>query len=521
MYQFLNVEGMQVRAKLDPCSVYTILNKIPQGAQLGDRIDIHPENENESGVGNLIQGQITINNKLTEGQIVFIPHYPENIIGLIQIFNLDMISITMKKKCVNVTPVMITGNNPKKLRQPYLNKALMNRASSVLKRWEMQGIIERDRSPCNSPIYLDKCHNGKFTILFNFHKLNECSEAIPAKEMNRNNSIANIALGKYYSFIKLHEGQWHIPLDKATKYKTAFTFRRTQYVWNRLPQGFKNTSIILHKSLGHILDKLPAEIRSRVTYYVDVILISGDTEADCHKFTAELKCHLEDHGFEIHRESLIACTPVLEFLGKEIHPEGIKLGRTYLQKVRNVKSPQSLLQLKQLLGLLTDAAKHTPRFSIMCKDLNVLLRKGNQWIWGAKEQTALRTLQQKILDNRMLVNGLHDGEKCTVQMSVHGEEWEAEILNSKMKPYQFDSGICDSNKYEQNIGIQELTAMSRVWKNYKSLLKDREIKWRVTSPLVAQYQTNPESLCVNKNTDLAFLFSSNHKIIVQPPTAQL
>ncbi|OCT85033.1 hypothetical protein XELAEV_18023195mg [Xenopus laevis] len=123
----------------------------------------------------------------------------------------------------------------------------------------------------------------------------------------------------------------------------------------------------------------------------------------------------------------------------------------------------------------------------------------------------------------MLVNGLQEGERCTVRIYVHGEEWEAEILNSKMKPYQYDSGICNCNKNEQNIGIQELMAMSRFWKKHKikTQLQDREIEWRVTSPLVAQYQKNPESIHVNKNIDLEFLFGPNHKIIVQPPNAPL
>ncbi|KAM4720763.1 uncharacterized protein WCC33_007219 [Rhinophrynus dorsalis] len=516
IYQTVTIEGMEVRAKIDPNSVCTILKDLPKGAQLGEKMEIPLDNGNDCVSGRTFQGKLCINGRLTGGLIIYAPSYPENVIGVKQLCDLEMITVKMMTRTVNVTPVVIKGSDPPRARQPYLKRDLMEQANLVIKRWESQGIIERANSPCNSPIKLVRKPNKKVKILFNFHMLNQCSEAIPGTEINRKKAISGIKLGSYYSFIQLHYGEWHIPLDKSTKYKTAFTFRGQQYVWNRLPQGFKNTTVILHKTLGQILEKLPQEIKKRLTYYVDVILISGNTKTECHNFTTEVRCHLEDNGFEINRANFKVCKSTVEFLGREVHPEGIKLGRNYLQRVQNVKSPQNVKELQKILGLLNDAVKHTPRYRVLCKSLNKLLRKNCPWIWSNEEETVLNTLICQILKNRMAVPGLNDGEKCTVQIFVDDEDWMAEILNSEKKPYQSEGGIFTPYERKQNIEIRELKAMKRVWDKNKDILEDREVEWHVVSPLVTRYQNNSEHQERNIKGNFSFMYRPEHKVIVIP-----
>ncbi|KAM4022351.1 uncharacterized protein ACNLHF_027498 isoform 1-T2 [Anomaloglossus baeobatrachus] len=519
----VNGEEMERMATEDPHSFYTILNECPEDVHLGEEaITIALKNGKEKVTGRLVMCPIYINGQETTGQIIYVQTFQKIVIGWKQLHDLGLMQAKAQEGyVVDVPPVLIKEvkkfQDPGSFHQGYLRKELLDHARRVIASWERNGWIERCKSVCNSRISLDIKPNGKVKIKFHYWDLNETSEKdSPHPQEHRPKAIEGITLGKYYSVLHLFYAEWQIALDTYTKYKTAFTFLGKHYVWNRLPGKFQNKNTRVSDAVEKVLDKLPVSVRKRVTYYIDVLLISGETKEECSQFTDKLWHHLSDNCFEIRPAECQLCQPAVKFLGRKVTENGVTLDRDFLQKVKNMKEPKSASDLRSNLACLRDASQYTPGFGILSKSLNKLSKQDDTFIWDGKSKEALALLKKQVLQIRFLVPGLAENEACTVKIFVNDGAWMAEIQNSAKKPYRFDSGVFPLLKKKDNLVTQELKAMKEVWSKFQRVLKNREVEWEVESPEIARYVEDPDSIINEKHLKLDLLKEKGFKIKVVP-----
>ncbi|VDI78892.1 Hypothetical predicted protein [Mytilus galloprovincialis] len=89
---------------------------------------------------------------------------------------------------------------------------------------ERHGIIEESTSPFHSPVVLVKKQNGEFRFCVDFRVLNKITEPLSFGIPHMSDILDTLADAKpeLYSTIDLRSGFWQVPLDPATKYKSAF-----------------------------------------------------------------------------------------------------------------------------------------------------------------------------------------------------------------------------------------------------------------------------------------------------------
>ncbi|XP_040216399.1 uncharacterized protein LOC120945908 [Rana temporaria] len=519
----INEKTIEIEAEPDDCSFYTILNDYPEKEELKkfDRFTL--DTGTEKIPGRVIKGNMHFNDMSTTGNIIFVENYPTNIIGWHQLKDMGLLKANKNRQhVVDVPPVVISDEaKPGYAQEGYLKWHLIGDAKTVIASWVRRGIIERCSSDYNSSVRLALKPNEKVKIIFDYSHLNSCIIPMPSRwELDRHKVIASVPLGNFYSVIKLYYGEWQIPLDTNSKYKTAFTFLGQQYVWNRLPGKFRNKNAILSKTLGQILNKLPQNVRKHVSYFVDKMLISADTKKECGHFTNLLRSHLKDNGFEMQETDTDdqICLPQVEYLGREVFPEGIRLGESYLQKVQKIGPPRSAKGLKSILATLEDARRFTSGFGVYTADLYKLLNKTEIWSWRGRHQSLLNALIRQILKNRSVVPGLREGDPCIVQVFViPNDSWMAEVFNAAGKRYLSASGTIKPVKKQETLGMKELKAMKEAWKTISSEMKGREIIWEVESPEVE----DPSSVELHKSLDLSCLTPPQHKIKVVPSSGRL
>ncbi|XP_077134500.1 uncharacterized protein LOC143788598 isoform X2 [Ranitomeya variabilis] len=516
----VNGNEMKITAIADPHSFYTILNVCPAGEMfLGKDLNIALQNGKKKANGRFVLGQIYINDQATNEQIIYVDCIPKTVIGWKQLHDLGLMqNYGHQGYVIDVPPVVIEEvSDPSSFHQGYLRKELLYDARKVIASWVRNGLVERCNSVCNSCISLAQKPNDKVKIKFYYKDLNKSSvkESTHPRE-NVPKAIEGIILGKYYSVIHLFYAEWQVALDTYTKYRTAFTFLGKQYVWNRLPGRFQNKNTRLSDALEKVLDKLPGNVRKRVTYYIDTILISGETEKECREFTDKLWHHLRDNCFEIRPAECQTCQPAVKFLGREVTEDGVTLGRDFIQKVKYMKEPRNASELRSILGCLRDASQYTPGFGIFSKTLNKLTNQDRTFQWDSKLKEALALLKDQVLRNRYLVPGLAENEGCTILIFVKYGAWMAEILNSTKRHYRFGSDVFPPLKKEDSHVTQELKAMKEVWNKFQDVLENREVEWEVESPEIARYMDDPDSVVNEKRLKLDFLKEEGFKIRVVP-----
>lgn len=514
----ININGKKVEilARRDPHSFYTILNVDPEEDDLlGDPIRIGEE----KAAGRVVTGTIYINGRATAGQMVYVRTFPHTVIGWKQLHDLGLMpGDTQRDFVVHVPPVLIAGDtDPKRSPRGHLTNHLIADARRVIASWERKGLIERSSSACNAPISLTSKPNGKVKIEFYYADLNARSETEPPHPgTHRPRAIESVTLGRFYSVFRLFYAEWQIPLDTHTKYKTAFTFLGKQYVWNRLPGDYKNKNSRASAALEKVLDQLPQNMKKRLTYFIDTVLISADTAEECRTFTDKLWRHLEENSFQIRQALCWMCEPTVQYLGREITQDGVRLGKDFIRKVKNMKSPRSAKELTSILRCLNDAGQYTPGIGIYSKALSEGTKKNGQFQWDGECQGAWVRLKGEVLVNRSVVPGLGE-EPCTVQIFVKDEAWMAQILNAAKKPYRFASGVFPPLKKKNNLAMRELKAMKEVWNKHKRVLESREVEWEVESPEIPGYKDDHDSIPNGRRLNLDVLKSQGCKIKVVPP----
>ena len=79
---------------------------------------------------------------------------------------------------------------------------------------------------------------------------------------------------KFKSCIDLANGFFSLRLARASQGKTAFTHNGRAYVWERLPQGYKNSPNVFQSAVLRILQGLDVKV------YIDDIYLADTTEEE-------------------------------------------------------------------------------------------------------------------------------------------------------------------------------------------------------------------------------------------------
>ncbi|MGL5902444.1 MAG: reverse transcriptase domain-containing protein, partial [Cetobacterium sp.] len=173
----------------------------------------------------------------------------------------------------------IQGGIPPPQRQYKINSKAEKEISETIQELTEQGIIRKlgrnEAAVTNAPIQAVAKPQGGWRLVTNYKALNKVT--VPDTRYLINCGEASAEIGKeknWLSKIDLANGFWSIPLAEESQGKTAFTYQGDQYVYTRLPQGYKNSPNVFQSMMVETLSGLP------VTVYIDDILIATETEAE-------------------------------------------------------------------------------------------------------------------------------------------------------------------------------------------------------------------------------------------------
>ncbi|XP_064470265.1 uncharacterized protein LOC135385018 [Ornithodoros turicata] len=271
--------------------------------------------------------------------------------------------------------------NTKQYPLPYTVRQTVEREVKEMLRL---GVIEKSKSPYNSPALLVKKPDGSNRLCIDFRQLNKHlvadAEPIPRADC----LLAEVGRHKYFSKMDMTKGYWQVPLTPESKEVTAFSTAHGHYQFRTMPFGIKTAPAVFAKLMRHILRDIP-----NVHHYYDDLLIATST--------------WEDH--------LSALKTVLERIqnsGLTIRPTKCEIGFQKLpflgHTIREAPRPKTKKQMRSFLGLAGYYRDFVPNYATLASPLTDLTKKraNNIIEWTEAHQIAFDALKHALSEPPIL-----------------------------------------------------------------------------------------------------------------------
>ncbi|KAI3356865.1 hypothetical protein L3Q82_003519 [Scortum barcoo] len=266
----------------------------------------------------------------------------------------------------------IEGGVHPPVRQYPLNPGAVEEMDKIVRELSALGIIREEPSPItNSPIQAVKkpeSAGGGWRPVINFKALNRRTIANRASLINPQGALKTLQVKKYKSCIDLANGFFSLRLAKQSQGKTAFTHKGKAYVWQRLPQGYKNSPNVFQSAVMDVLKDLGA------TIYIDDVFIADDTEEEHLEKLQKVVKRLTEAGLKLNLKKCQFGQFEVTYLGFQVAAD-LGLSEGYKEKLEQITPPKSENDLQKILGLCNYVRDHVPHYQKYAKPLYACLKK--------------------------------------------------------------------------------------------------------------------------------------------------
>lgn len=260
-------------------------------------------------------------------------------------------------------------------------------------------VIRESRSSYSSPVVLVKKPDNSWRFCVDFRALNKKvkMDAYPLPRIDDLISYLNGA--RYFADLDLNAGYWQLQIKESDKHKTAFITPSGLYEFNVLPFGLKTSGAIFQRTM----DKVLAGLKYRCAIvYVDNIIVYGRTYDEFQGALNLVLTRLKEANLTLKPSKCSFGQDKISVLGYTISGEGILPDETKLEKIKSIKVPTSVSELKSTLGFFSYYRKFLSNFAEVTYPLTKLLRKDAKFCWTDSQQKAFDTILSMILSPPLL-----------------------------------------------------------------------------------------------------------------------
>ena len=264
------------------------------------------------------------------------------------------------------------------------------------------GFIEPSTSQYGSHVLFVKKKDGSMRMVIDYRAINkilvdQATDLPPIQYL-----LSRVRNRAFLSSLDCASGYWQLRLaDSASKEITSFICPPLgRFNWKVLPFGLKLAPGHFARSLTTILGDLVSS--DEVFLYMDDILIATASLERHYEVLDMVFDRLRAHQFYLNAAKCVFFHQKLEWLGHLITPEGIRCTPAKVDAVRKLKPPETLKQLRSVLGL-------TGFYRRFCKDYAkvtaVLSNQLKQKIlhWTPQAQMAFDQLKELVTSAPVLI----------------------------------------------------------------------------------------------------------------------
>lgn len=263
------------------------------------------------------------------------------------------------------------------------------------------GVIEESQSPWSSHVAL-VVKPGKVRLCLDARKVNSVTvkDAYPLQLID--GILSRLPKARFITSLDLKDAFWQIPLDEASKEKTAFTVPgRPLYQFVTMPFGLCNAP----QTMTRLMDKvIPPHLRTKVFVYLDDLLLITETFEEHLELLHEIALCIRKAKLTINIEKSKFVIKEVKYLGHIIGYGTIKTDPDKVIAIRDFPLPTSVKQLRRFLGTWGWYMRFVRNFASLSAPLTDMLQKARKYTWFEEAKNAFELLKKALCSAPVLHN---------------------------------------------------------------------------------------------------------------------
>src|SRR5271170_3411715 len=295
---------------------------------------------------------------------------------------------------------ILPGEEPKNFRIYHMSPKELESLKPYIEELEAKGYLRKSESKAGAPMFFVPKKDGTLRPVVDYRDLNKKTRKdkypipLPAQLVDQLQGM------KYFTKLDLRNGYNLIRIREGDEWKTAFNCRYGKYEYLVMPFGLCNAPAVFQKYMDEIFKDL---IDRGVVVYLDDILMYADNLTTLRELTLEVLRRLASQGLYAKPEKCEFEKERLEYLGAMIFSEGVEMDFKKTQDIENWKTPASVTQIREFLGLANYYRRFIPLFSNIARPIHDLLKKNVKFEWTERQDKAFTLLKKEFQQAPLLV----------------------------------------------------------------------------------------------------------------------
>ena len=235
-----------------------------------------------------------------------------------------------------------------------------------------KGFIRPSSSPWGCPAIFVKKKDGTLWMCVDYRPLNAVTVKNKYPLPRIDTLFDQLAGAMVFSKIDLRSGYHQIKIRPQDIPRTAFSTRYGLYEYLVMSFGLTNAPAFFMYLMNSVF--MP-ELDKFVVVFIDDILIYSKNDEEHARHLRIILARLREHQLYAKFSKCEFWLDRVQFLGHVLTPEGISVDPSKVQDVLDWKSPKSVHQIHQFLGLAGYYRRFIPDFSKIAQPMTKLLQK--------------------------------------------------------------------------------------------------------------------------------------------------
>ena len=264
---------------------------------------------------------------------------------------------------------------------------------------QKQGIIERSQSPHYSQVLMVPKPDGSFRMCVDYRALNDCTTDASWPIPNITEMLRRIGAQKpkIFGTMDLTQGYHQAPLSYATRAYTAFITFSGVYQFTRLPFGPKRAPSYFQQMMATVV--LAGLIYIICEMYIDDCNVFAETDNEFVDRLRQIFTRFREHNLFLKAAKCYFGFAELDFVGKVLTVQGLKVSRTKIQAVLDFPQPTVGKQLKSFLGTVNYLRDFVRNHSTIVKPLHDMIAKydrSRKLLWTPESVAAYEEMKLQV-----------------------------------------------------------------------------------------------------------------------------